>query len=84
MAEKFVSERLLKELPNSLINFLWYLWEVYCDPATEESRFVLQSGKSGQRVIIPHIDKSFEQDFGTAIDVTILIHRNGSDYYMSR
>ena len=84
MAEKFVSERLLDELPNSLINFIWYLWEVYCDPAIEESLLSLQSGISGQRVIITQINKSVEQDFGTAIDATIAIRRDGSKYYMSR
>ena len=84
MAEKYVSERLLNELPRSLINFLWYLWEVYFDPTTKESLFLLQPSGCGQRVIIPQIDKSIEQDFGTAIDVTILIRKNGSKYYMSR
>ena len=84
MGEKYVSDLLLNELPNSLINFIWYLWEVYFDTATEESLFLLQSGKDGQRVIIPQLNKSIEQDFGTAIDGIILIRRDGSDYYMSR
>jgi len=83
MAEKYVSERLLNELPKSLINFIWYLWEVYSDPTIKESLFLLQAGKSGQRVIIPQINKCIEQDFGTAIDVTILIRRDGSKFYMS-
>ena len=84
MAEKYVSERLLNELPNSLINFIWYLWEVYCDPAIEESLLLLQSGSSSQRVFIPQINKSVEQDFGTVIDAIIVIRRDGSNYYMSR
>ena len=84
MAEKYVSERLLNELPKSLINFIWYLWEAYYDPTAKESLLILQSGGSGQRVIIPQINKSIEQDFGTAIDVTILIRKEGSKYYMSR
>ena len=84
MAEQFVSERLLNELPKSLINFILYLWEVYSDPTVKESMFLLQPGKSGQRVIISQINKSVEQDFGAAIDATILIRRDGSKYYMSR
>jgi len=75
---------LLNELPKSLINFIWYLWDVYYDPNDKESLFILQPGSSGQSVILPHINKSIEQDFGTAIDVTILIRRDGSKYYMSR
>ena len=84
MAEKYVSERLLDELPKSLINFIWYLWEVYSDPTSKESLFILESGRDGQRVIIPKLDKFIEQDFGTAIDAIILIRRDGSKYYMSR
>lgn len=84
MVEKYVSERLLNELPRSLINFIWYLWEAYCDPDALESVFLLQSGKSGQCVVIPQFDKSIEQDFGASIDATILIRRDGSKYYMSR
>ena len=84
MGEKYVSERLLNELPISLINFIWYLWEVYCDSSAEESLFLLQSGGSGQRVVIPRLNKTIEQDFGTAIDSKILIRKDGSKYYMSR
>ena len=84
MAEKFVSERLLNELPKSLLNFIWYLWEVYCDPTVKESLFLLQARNHSQRVIIPQLDKSIEQDFGAAIDATILIRRDGSKYCMSR
>jgi hypothetical protein len=84
MVEKYVSERLLNELPRSLINFIWYLWEFYCDPAATESIFSLSPGESGQRVVIPQFDKSIEQDFGTSIEATILIRSDGSNYYMSR
>jgi hypothetical protein len=84
MVEKYVSEKLLNESPRSLINFIWYLWELYCDPAVPESVFSLQPGESGQRVVISQFDKSIEQDFGTSIDATILIRRDGSKYYMSR
>jgi hypothetical protein len=84
MVEKYVSEGLLNELPRSLINFIWYLWEAYCDETGEESVFLLKQGESGQCVVIPQLDKSVEQDFGTSVDATILIRRNRSNYYMSR
>jgi hypothetical protein len=84
MVEKYVSEGLLNELPRSLINFVWYLWEAYCDPYASESVFLLQPGESGQRVIISQFDKSIEQNFGTSIDATILIRWDGANYYMSR
>jgi hypothetical protein len=84
MVEKYVSERLLNELPRSLINFIWYLWEAYCDPDAPESIFLLKPGEIGQRVVIPQFNKSIEQDFGTSIDATILIRGDGSKYYMSR
>ena len=84
MGEKYVSERLLNELPISLINFIWYLWEVYCDPPAEESLFLLQPGGSGQRVVIPQLNKIIEQDFGAAVDLKILLRKDGAKYYMSR
>jgi hypothetical protein len=84
MVEKYASERLLDELPRPLINFIWYLWEAYCDQTVEESVFLLKPGESGQRVVISQFDKSVEQDFGTSIDATILIQRDGSKYCMSR
>ena len=84
MIEKYVSERLLNEMPKSLINFLWYLWDVYCDPSVEENMFLLYPGDSGQRVTISLIEKTVEQDFGTAIKSIILIRKEGSKYYMSR
>ena len=84
MIEKHVSERLMNEMPRFLINFMWYLWEKYCDPDTEESLFLLHSDGSGQRVTIPLIDKTVVQDFGTAFNISITIRKDGSNYYMSR
>jgi len=84
VTEQYVSLQLLDELPKPLIRFLWYLWEVYCDPATEESSFLLQVGDSGQRVTILPIDKTVEKDFGIATDVRILIRKDGVKYCMSR
>ena len=84
MIEKHVSERLLNEVSRSLINFLWYLWDVYCDPTAKESVLLLQVGKNGQLITIPTVNKTVEQDFDTAIDGTIVIRKEGCKYYMSR
>ena len=84
MIEKYVSECLIGEIPKPLINFIWYLWEAYCPPTIKECQFLLQTGENGQRVTIPQINKSFEQDFGTAIDVVVLIRREMEKCYMSR
>ena len=84
MIERYVSEQMLNKIPLSLINFLWYLWEVYCNPDTTETILLIQPGDHGQRVTIPMIEKTVEQDFGTAIDSIILIRKEGSKYYMSQ
>ena len=85
MVERYVSVDLMNELPKPLINFLWYLWYVYCDPYADESPFTLiQSSAKGQRVDIPYVNITVEQDFGTAIEATILIQKEGAKYYMSR
>ena len=84
MNERFISEELLNEMPRPLINFLWYLWEVYCDEADDESLFILQSGIIGQCITIQTTGKTVEQDLGTAIDTEILIRKEGAKHYMSR
>ena len=84
MDDNYVSEELLKEIPQSLINFLWYLWDVYCDPDSEVSLLLLQAEDDGQRVTIHPEIMTIKQDFGTAITATILIRKEGSKYYMSR
>ena len=84
MCDRFISMHLLNEIPRPLIYFIWYLWDVYCDPTANESLFLLKPGITGQRVTIQHINKTIEQDFGTAIEVTVTIQKNGSKYHMSR
>ena len=84
MNEKFISEELVQEMPQSLLNFIWYLWETYCDPTVSESLFMLKPCSKGQRVIINSIGKTVEQDFDTAINTTIAIRKDGTKYYMSR
>ena len=84
MTEKYVSERLVNEMPRPLINFLWYLWEAYCDPIIQDNIFLLYPGDSGQRVTVLLVEKTVELEFGTAIDSIIVIRKEGSKYYMSR
>ena len=84
MNEKYISEQVLDELPRPLINFLWYLWDVYCDPRAECVLLLLQPSGSSQKVTIPEINKAVEQDFGVAIDATIVICKDGAKYLMSR
>lgn len=84
MQEKYVSERLMKEEPQSLINFLWYLWETYCEK-DKESRFLLQTegDESRLNITICSIGKTITENFGTSINSTIVVHIDGSNCYMS-
>ena len=84
MIEKYVSEQLLVELSNPLIVFIWYLWEVYCDPESNENIFLLRSGENGQRITILPLNKIVEKDFGKKVDTTIRIQKHERKYYMSR
>ena len=84
MNERYVSEQLAKEAPRSLLNFIWYLWETYCDPAAGKNQFMLQPCTNGQRIVIDSTSKTVEQDFGTAIYAVIVIQKDGEKYYMSR
>jgi len=82
MVKKFISKQISDEIPSPLINFIWYLWETYCD-SDNESIFMLSPCTKGQRVTILHTGMSTEQDFGTAITATILIRKSGDNFYMS-
>ncbi len=70
MSGRFVSDELRREIPNALLNFLWYLWELYCDPNTEVSIFTLEVGDKGQCVTVS--GQTVEHDFGTAIEAKIV------------
>jgi hypothetical protein len=82
MPERFVSEGLRRELPNAMLNFIWYLWELYCDPDNEVSVLELRPGDKGQRVTVA--GQAVEQDFGTAVEAQIVILKSGNIYLMSR
>lgn len=84
MPNRFVSQDLLNECPAPFLHFLWYLWDVYCDPNAAESLFLLQAGERGQRVTILSIPKTVEQDFGVRMDAIIRIRKTGENYDMSR
>jgi len=81
--QKYVSERLIKEVPKSLTNFLWYLWETYCEE--KESRFTLQAegDESRLNITICSIGKTITQDFGVNINATIVVRKNTDGCYMS-
>jgi hypothetical protein len=88
--DKYVSDVLIGELPKSLINIIWYIWELYCDQSNKENVLIFRPTNGKQRIIIPEINKTFEQDFGMeAIGATIFIRRyvdgfGKIGYYMSR
>ena len=89
--DKYVSNVLINELPNFLINIIWYIWELYCDRSIKESNtLILQPINGKQQIVIPVINKTIEQDFGMEpVEATIVIRKyvNGSgkvEYYMSR
>ena len=82
MVKKFISKQISNEIPNPLINFIWYLWETYCS-SSNESIFILVPCSKGQRVTILHTEISTVQDFGTAITATIVVRKSGDNYYMS-
>lgn len=47
MHDCYTSEKLSRELPRPLINFLWYLWETYGNPNESEFRIALQNDSEG-------------------------------------
>ena len=81
MVEKYVSEQLLKDISRPLLNFLWYLWETYCDAM--ESRFTLQSDGQSQQVTIHAAGKTITKDLGSNMNAGIVIYRFGADAYMT-
>jgi hypothetical protein len=84
MIEKYVSLDLLNKLPKSLINFLWYLWEIHDDPGEAQSLIYLQQGDNGQQITFVASSKVIEQNFGTAVNATVTIKKESEKYFMSR
>ena len=83
MLEKFTSERLLQELPRPVINFIWYLWEVYNHSSKSEFYVILQDGGAGkQQFFIPAVDLTISQDFDCNINVSIVIRNGGFRVFM--
>lgn len=81
--QKFVSERLTKQVPRSLINFLWYLFETY--RKENENRFILRTDGDERQlnITICSANKTIVQDFGININTAIVIRTDGENYYMS-
>lgn len=84
MPNRYTSEQLLQELPRPLLNFLWYLWDTYCDPDDPEFRITLQDTEdtNGQRFFIHGNGKTLTQDFGCHIAADIVIRKDGARYFM--
>jgi hypothetical protein len=84
MFDTFTSEQLIQELPRPLLNFLWYLWELYGDSALQEFRITVQSKAetAGQQFAIPSADVTITQNFGCALDAEIAIRKISEWYFM--
>ena len=83
MPEKYTSEHILREIQRPLINFLWYLWDIYYDPCEKECRITLQDGGvCGQRFIIYSSGEIITQDFGSYIDADIAIRKYNEMIFM--
>jgi len=84
MFEKYTSERLPRELPRPLLNFLWYLWETYNDPCGIEFRVTLQdSGDiSSQQFLIHSVGIAVTQNFGGSVNAEIVVRKDGTRYFM--
>ena len=84
MHDKYTSEKLLRELPRPLLNFLWYLWDTYSNPEALEFRILIKaaSDADGQLFIINSIGKTVTQDLGYNIETDIVIRNNGTRFFM--
>ncbi len=85
MHNKFTSERLIEELPKNLINFLWYLWEIYSQQGENQSRFAIKAleEKGSLRITVASKGKSIVQDFGISLNAEIIIRKKEGGYYMT-
>ena len=84
MLDNYTSEKLLRELPRPLLNFLWYLWETYDGLCSPEFRITLQSAENvnAQSFYIQSTGKTITQDFGCCINADIVIRKEGTKYFM--
>ena len=81
MNERYISERLLQELPRPLVNFVWYLWEMYGDADNAVFRVTITDA-DGQRFYVHATGDTIIQDFGCRTDADIAIRREGSRAFM--
>ena len=84
MAEKYTSQRMISELPHPMINFLWYLWEVYYIPTGGEFRITLSStGDLNNQVFVIHTtDETITQNFNCAVNAGVVVRKCGQRYFM--
>ena len=80
MPNKYTSERLLHDLPRPMLNFLWYLWDIYYDPSTPDFRITLQIDEptNKQHFIIHTTGDVTTQDLGFSINAEIVIRTCGT------
>ena len=78
MLDKYLSERLLNEIPRPVINFIWYLWDVYHSPCETEFQVLLRVEEGlNQQFIIYSVGISISQDFNYSINTDIAIRKEG-------
>ena len=83
MSSSYTSERLLRELPHPLINFIWYLWETYCNPNEQEFRVALHdSGADGQQFVINSAGTAITKNFDCCVETDIAIRKVEDRYFM--
>ena len=82
MSTAFTSERLLREHPRPLLNFLWYLWETNYDPCETEFRITLQNDNKGQQFLIHSTGDIITQDLGCCVNAEIVVRKCCTRYFM--
>ena len=80
MPNKYTSEQLLQDLPRPMLNFLWYLWDIYHDPSKPEFRVTLQIDEpTGKQQFTVHTTGDVTiQDLGCNINAEIVIRTCGT------
>jgi len=84
MLDNYTSEKLLRELPRPLLNFIWYLWDTYSDPSESEFRVTLKnsSDTNGQQFVIHTAGIAVTQNFGCSVNAEIVVRKDGTRYFM--
>ena len=83
-ANMYTSEQLFREIPHPLLNFLWYLWEVYHSKSESDFYITLQytEGINGLHIFIPAAEVTITQEFGYNINANIIVSKIAARYFM--